>query len=105
MADCQRQGVSGIGRLRYGIEPKQPLNHEPDLSFIGSTVAGDSGLDLTGRMQGHRQTATSSTGDRNGTCLGSAHDGSDIMLAKDAFDGHGVWIDFVENLFDTALDG
>ena len=50
MTDRQRQGVGGVGRRRFGLQPKDSGDHGGDLRLAGAAVAGDRGLDLAGRL-------------------------------------------------------
>src|SRR5574341_861722 len=50
VADGDRQGVSGVGRLRRLLEAQEQPNHFLDLILLRAPVAGHRLFDLQGRI-------------------------------------------------------
>jgi len=104
MTDSQRKSIGSIRRLWNRVEPKQPLNHQANLSFVRPPVTSDRSLDLTGRVQRNRKPAPGRACDRNGSGLSRPHDCSDVVLAEHALNGNRIRIHFIEHLLDPTFN-
>ncbi len=90
MADGEGQRIRAVGRPRRVSQPQQPRDHLGDLRFAGPAAAGHRGLHLARGMQRYRNPPAGRADDGNRPSLRGAHHGSDIVLAEDPLDGHGI---------------
>ena len=51
MTDRKRQRIGRVGGCRFCLQRKDSRHHRGDLRLIGTTVAGDGGLDLAGCVE------------------------------------------------------
>ena len=105
VADGEREGVGGVGRLGGRVEPQQPGDHGADLCLVGAAAAGDGGLDLAGGVQGDGDAAAGGAEHGDGAGLGGAHHGADVVLAEHPLHGDALGPVLVQPLLDALLDG
>ena len=90
VADGQRQGVGGVGRLGRRRQAQHAGDHQGDLLLVRAAVAGDGGLDLAGGVPGDRPVGLGGgeRGDPGG--LRGAHGRALVVLGEDPLDRHDV---------------
>lgn len=104
MTERNRERVSGVSGLRQCIETEDAGNHYLHLFLIGSTVASNRRLHLTGRMRGGGQARFGCDEECHAAGLGSSHHRVTVVLRKDSLDSDGIGLVLFEYGADASGD-
>lgn len=100
-ANGESQRISGISRLGYLRETKNPPHHLPHLRLVSGAVAGHRCLHLGGGAQFNRDAPTISGNENHPGDLRDTHHRADVVLGEDPLER-----DLVGGmLVDGCLDG
>ena len=90
VAQRQRRGVGGVGRLGRRGQPQPGLHHALHLRLVGAAPAGDAVLHLVGRELHDIAPGRRGLGQRQPAGLADAHRRAHVDLEEHLLDGHGV---------------
>ncbi len=104
MAECKRDSVCGVIRLRRSGKSADPLDHLHDLLFFGTAVTDDSLLDLKRCVFIDLQPGVFTREQDHAPAVRHGNTGRDIRIEKQFFDRHRVRLEKIDQLKHIRID-